>query len=90
MSDITFNKEKLVEVSNYFSTFNRELSTAKEIVVSEINTIYDNWSGEEFESAKLELDKIITYLDSISSEISQVNSLLSATSDGFNAIKYNG
>lgn len=90
MSDISFNRTNLANIASDFSIFYQNLKIANSTILNEIANIGSNWSGEEYEKAKVELDSIRTNLERIIENSNSINNVLGTTSEGFNQVKYNG
>lgn len=86
--DISFDKDKLSDLVEQFMIFKDAVRGADDSIKVQISQINNNWSGEEHDKAKVDLDNIINRMENIIEQTNSAFEVLSEVSAGFNTIKY--
>ena len=87
---ISFNKGNLEEVGNGLSTCKNQMNVCLNTIEEQVKIIRDNWSGEEFEKAKVNLDKIEKNLNAVRNYLTSVSDAYNQVSTNFAGVNYRG
>ncbi len=86
--NISYDTELLDAFIGECNEFKSEISKTKEAIDNDIKTIDSNWSGAEYEDAKVDLESIKNNFISFQSNISKIILHLTDVSDAFKQAKY--
>lgn len=90
MDTISFNKNEFTNVANSCANFCRDLKISSENVEKQVTLVTENWQGQQYENAKLDINTIRNNMASIISNAETISKILNEVSQGFSDLKYKG
>ena len=86
--EISFGKEQLGEVAGGYSTASTSINNSMSSIISAMNTIKNNWSGDERDKAETDFASAQKAIEDLQSNLNTMNNILGEASSEFNKVKY--
>ena len=88
MAVVSYDSGKMRDIIGEYNYALGDIREVSSTMQSEVKNIKNNWSGDDAERAKPDLDAIVSQMQSIENNLEQIIAMFKEVDSNFNQLKY--